>query len=549
MERIIKSYFLILLSLIFTGSAVSFAADTAVSQTAVPASSPTGAGAASAQQNNAPSAVNAATGPQNQTISMDLQDVNLKDVLKIFSMQSGMNFIASEAVQERKITLYLDKVPVQDAMNKLFKANNLSYEYDRSANLFIVKDWGKPRLETITKVFYLKYATVSTSVMRSEIDDIMEDTGTGSSTGSTSSSSSGGSSREDAAKEGGITNALKKLLSEYGSIVEDYRTNSLIVTDIPSRMQAIAQTIASLDVPAPQVLIEVEMLDVSKNTVDKLGFDFGTNPFTLIIPSSGPTKFFMGNLANRGAGISSPVDASGVPISAGSVSFGNTYSQLLDYLRTQTDTKYLARPRLLTLNNETAEIQISTNESIGVTGTSSSSSGGTTSESSGDPERAKTGVSLRVTPQINIETGEITMFLYPKVTEAVQGNALIVASKNYQFRDPEERSTKTTVRVKDGETVVIGGLIRNEFNQINSSLPFFSDIPILGAFFRHKDKTKDKERELLVFITPHILKEATVEFAQTNKTVLPDREQNTAAGFNRQSAVSSSLNTFDKNNR
>jgi len=541
MERIIKSYFLILLSLIFTGSAVSFAADTVVSQTAVPASSPTGAGSASAQQNNAPSAVNAATGPQNQTISMDLQDVNLKDVLKIFSMQSGMNFIASEAVQERKITLYLDKVPVQDAMNKLFKANNLSYEYDRSANLFIVKDWGKPRLETITKVFYLKYATVSTSVMRSEIDDIMEDTGTGSSTGSTSSSSSGGSSREDAAKEGGITNALKKLLSEYGSIVEDYRTNSLIVTDIPSRMQAIAQTIASLDVPAPQVLIEVEMLDVSKNTVDKLGFDFGTNPFTLIIPSSGPTKFFMGNLADRGKGIADATQ--------GTVSFGRTYSQLLDYLRTQTDTKYLARPRLLTLNNETAEIQISSNESIGVTGTSSSTSGGTTSESSGDPERTKTGVSLRVTPQINIETGEITMFLYPKVTEATAGNTLTVAGKTYQFRDPEERSTKTTVRVKDGETVVIGGLIRNEFNQINSSLPFFSDIPILGAFFRHKDKTKDKERELLVFITPHILKEATVEFAQTNKAVLPDREQNTAAGFNRQSAVSSSLNTFDKNNR
>ncbi|MFA5320186.1 MAG: hypothetical protein WC418_03290, partial [Candidatus Omnitrophota bacterium] len=171
MERIIKSYFLILLSLMLSGGTVTFAADTAVSQTAVQ-SQPAQAGSGPAASNG---------GQQNQTISMDLQDVNLKDVLKIFSMQSGMNFIASEAVQERKITLYLDKVPVQDAMNKLFKANNLSYEYDRSANLFIVKDWGKPRLETITKVFYLKYATVSTSVMRSEIEDIMEDTGTSSS--------------------------------------------------------------------------------------------------------------------------------------------------------------------------------------------------------------------------------------------------------------------------------------------------------------------------------------------------------------------------------
>lgn len=534
MGRIIAFCFPALFSLLFVCNSVSFAADSD--------------GAAAQQQSGE-------GGQQNLTVSMDLQDVNLKDVLKIFSMQSGMNFIASEVVQDRKITLYLDKVPVQDAMNKIFKANNLSYEYDRSANLFIVKDWGKPSLETVTKVFYLKYATVGLSVMRSEIDDIMEDTGVDSSSGSGGGSS--GSSREDAAKEGGITNAVKKLLSEHGSIVEDYRTNSLIITDIPSRMQAIAQTIASLDVPAPQVLIEVEMLDVSKNTVDKMGFNFGTNPFTLIIPSSGPTKFFMGNLANRGAGISSPLDGSdiistagdGVPISAGSVIFGRTYSQLLDYLRTQTDTKYLARPRIITLNNETAEIQISSNESIGVTGTSSSSSGGTTTESTGDPERTRTGVSLRVTPQINIDTGEITMFLYPKVTEAAAGNPLTVAGKTYQFRDPEERSTKTTVRVKDGETVVIGGLIRSEFNQSNSSLPFFSDIPIIGAFFRHKDKAKDKDRELLVFITPHILKEATVEFSQTNKAVLPDREQNTAAGYNRQSAVSSSLNAFDNNSR
>ena len=142
------------------------------------------------------------------------------------------------------------------------------------------------------------------------------------------------------------------------------------------------------------------------------------------------------------------------------------------------------------------------------------------------------------------------MFINPKVTEARIGNTLSIGnSGNYTFRDPEERSTKTTVRVKDGETVVIGGLIRNELSQVNSSLPILSDIPILGALFRHKDKTKDLERELLVFITPHILKEGNVEFAQTNKAVLPDREQNSAAGFNRQSAVNSSLNTFDRNSR
>ncbi|TRZ95936.1 hypothetical protein D4R78_02235, partial [bacterium] len=90
------------------------------------------------------------------TISMDLQDASLKDILKLLSQQSGLNFIASKAVQDRDITLYMDNVPIKEAMDKLFSANNLSYELDKKANIFIVKDWGEPQIETITKVFPLK---------------------------------------------------------------------------------------------------------------------------------------------------------------------------------------------------------------------------------------------------------------------------------------------------------------------------------------------------------------------------------------------------------
>ena len=104
-----------------------------------------------------PAAEQSPFGDSNVAISMDFQDANLKDVVKILSIQSGLNFIASEAVQDRKITLFLDKVPIKETMDKLFKANNLTYELDKEAKIFIVKDWGKPEIETITKVFYLKY--------------------------------------------------------------------------------------------------------------------------------------------------------------------------------------------------------------------------------------------------------------------------------------------------------------------------------------------------------------------------------------------------------
>ncbi len=401
-------------------------------------------------------------------ISMDFQDASLKDVLKVLSIQSGLNFIASEAVEARRITLYMDKVPVKDVMDKLFKANNLEYQLDKNSNIFVVKDLGEPQVETVTKVFYLKYCSVSSSRLISEVtSNLSASSASTSSSSSTISSSS--VSTSGGTQESGIAAAVNKILSKDGTVVEDYRTNSLIVNDTAIRMPLIAQTIAAIDVAVPQVLIEVEMLDVSKNLVDKLGFEFSNNPITLILPGGFIHKgadFFLGTLARK----KNNIDSSGV---SGSVVLGSTFGQLLDFLRSQTDTKYLARPRLLTLNNETAEIKITTQESIGVTTTTEAS----TSTTAAAPERFETGVSLRVTPQVNSETGEITMFIYPEVSEATAGNTLTSGDQAYTFRDPEVRSTKSIVRIKDGETVIIGGLIRNEFTQVVKKNPYFRRYP------------------------------------------------------------------------
>jgi type IV pilus assembly protein PilQ len=460
------------------------------------------------------------------TISMDFQDASLKDIMKILSIQSGMNFIASEAVEDRKITLYFDKVPLEEVMGKLFKANNLSYDLDPDSNIFIVKDWGKPQMETITKIFYLKYATVSSSSLKEEMSSQISSSAT-----SSSSSSSG---KWKAETDVGITQAVKKNLTANGSIIEDYRTNSLIVTDIPSRMPIIERLIASLDLPIPQVLLEVEMLDVSKNMVDKLGFNFSDNPFTMIFGSRAGSEFFIGNLAKKGLDLAD----SGV---AGYTLFGRTYAQLLDFLRTRTDTKTLARPRLLTLNNETAEIKIETDE---VTGRTKSTSGETTQMITYEAERSPTGVSLRITPQINLDTGEITMFLYPSLKEA--SDSTIKDEDGQPYKNVEERGTKSLVKVKNGDTVIIGGLIRSEYYETIAKLPILGDIPIMGALFRHKNKTKDKERELLVFITPHIIKDTTTGFASAKKAKIPAREQNMGSALGRQTAINSSLSNFEK---
>jgi type II secretory pathway component GspD/PulD (secretin) len=369
---------------------------------------------------------------------------------------------------------------------------------------------------------------VSTSDLLKEKNDNLGSTTTGSTT--TGSTTTGGD----------IVASIKEILTTNGKISEDKRTNSLIITDIPSRFPIIEKVLARLDVPQPQIMLEVEMLDVSKNLVDSLGFEFSSNPITLIMPGNFMRRgadFFLGTYTKRGLDITSST-------SAGAVILGKTFGQALDFLRTQTDTKYLARPRLLTLNNETAEIKIATQESVGIS-TTTSETGGTTT----NVERVETGVTLRVTPQVNVDTGEITMFLYPKVSEATGGNTITQGSNSYVYRDPEERSTKTMVRIKDGETVIVGGLIRNEFQQVTKKLPILGDLPIIGALFRHKGSTNDKnkERELLVFITPHILKDAYIELAQTKKGMLPEREQDALPAADRGKAINANLNSFEKN--
>jgi type IV pilus assembly protein PilQ len=477
------------------------------------------------------------------TISLDLQNASLKDVLKIFSVQSGLNFISSESVQDRAITLYLDKVPVKEAMEKLFKANNLAYDLEKDSNIFIVKDLGKPQIETLTKVFYLKHATVSSSSLKEEMAAQMRASSTTDET--TGSAGAGGAATSASTTTGkwateddtGITKVIKKLLSEYGSLVEDFRTNSLIVTDVPSRMPIIAQTIAALDVPIPQVMLEVEMLDVSKNAVDKLGFEFGQTPFTAVL--TGGTLGLGFPFHSWARTYTDPDTARG---NLAVNTSPNTYQVQLDFLKTQTDTKYLARPRILTLNNETAEIKITTDEAVGEKKSVSGEAGSTTTTT--EAERYETGVSLRVTPQINPETGEITMFIVPKASQASASG--ITSSTGVKFFNPETRTTKSIVRVKDGETIIVGGLIRNDTTEEFRKLPILGDLPVLGALFRHVNREPNRERELLVFITPHIIKEPGMELARANKMRLPEREQSPVSGFERQLAIGASLNNFEK---
>ncbi|NQT95899.1 MAG: hypothetical protein HQ572_05555 [Candidatus Omnitrophica bacterium] len=423
-------------------------------------------------------------------ISMDFQEAALKDVLKVFSQQAGLNFVATTTIESKQITLYLDGVTVQDALNSIMEANNLTYDQAEGSNVFVVKESGRAKINLITKVYTLGFARLS----------------------ETSNEGSGTTQVSD------IKSILENLLSKgedggtLGSIVVDKRTNSIIVTSIPDDFVAIEETIKKLDAITPQALIEAEIVEIQTSSLKRLGLEWGGTDGTFV-RFSGPTRIthfpfirnknpFGRSLIGDVASTSTESESSGgttetTTEAAQSSTLGtlslSEFSIVLKALETMGEARYLAKPRIMALNNETAEINITADTTIGVTKTSVTDTGEVIEEA----ERTETGVSLKVTPTINSQ-GYITMTLEPSVSRAVQSPLFT------NFADPAKRSAKTTIMVRDGQTIAIGGLLKTDEEEDNRATPGLSRIPFFGKLFK-RDKVAKVETELIIFITAHAI--------------------------------------------
>jgi type IV pilus secretin PilQ/predicted competence protein len=410
-------------------------------------------------------------------ISMDFQDANLKTVLKIFSQQSGMNFIASQNVQDRTVTVYFDNVKVEDALNYIMNANNLAYEQEPGTNIFIVKETGKPDIETITKIYELKYAQLSKP------------------SPSASSASNAFQSPDGTAvassDEAEIVSIVQSMLSKDGKVIADKRSNSLIIKDVPSQFPMIENLLTRLDIRTPQVMIKVEVLETTTKLIENLGINWQDGVFGVYTGPDHNTIWPMNNSLGRNNSTGEGIKTAGT--------FALSSTQATIYaLMNSSDTKILARPQVLTMNNELAKIQLTSKEVARSYNQTSTANNVTTSGIV--YEEKDTGVILEVTPQIS-KDGYITMNLKPSVTD-------LEASRYTDQYDTNTRSTETTVMIKDGETIVIGGLIKTKHSHGVKKVPFFGDLPLVGSAFRYKTKD-DTDRELVIFITPHIMKEAS----------------------------------------
>lgn len=426
--------------------------------------------------------------PGKELVSLEMKEVPLSTFLMAISEFSGINFLASHEIEKMTITLRVKDVPITSLLQQLMGLYALKIERVGD-NLFVIKK--KEEEEIVTKVFFLKYAVVPGAKIIEKTKSDVTLTETEEDVGSDEDKGEGGLSGK------GLFEALETVLSEKGVAICDPRTNSILVKDISSNMPNVEKVIATLDSPVPQIMISVDMLDVSKTVVDKLGIDW-SNPLITLSNWSRTTKFpFLGrDLAFWG-------DAE----RTGTLSTINVGGEgwALNFLRQFGDVKYLARPRVFTLNGEPAKISISTDEAIAVNTVFDENRVPVSEE----VERYKTGVLLEVTPLVNMATKEITVVVVPKLIETKPSKV----KGMYEYRDPEERGIKTVVRVPDGATIVLGGLIKHVVNDTKTRLP------LLGKWLKYVFGSEDNEsldRELLIFVTPKIWDPSQVLEDSTN---------------------------------
>ncbi len=454
-------------------------------------------------------------GADSAIVSMEFEGAALKDVLKVLSQQSGLNFVTSSDVEQKQVTVYFDHVPAGEALESIVTANGLVFE-KKGANVYMISapTASQDAVTLQTRVIRLKYLRASTSPLdvggdatikqlRSSESIMSFGTTVGeAAAGGTDSGNKKGDENKKGATvvlEKGIDQLVASLLSDNGKVAVDLASNCLIVTDTIDKLNQVEKVIAQIDVAPRQVMLQVHLMEVQKNVLDDQGIEWGGNNGALASFQGGSRTAawpFDEHIWKRFKGVEASQVTDPSTLTLGTLSAENLQA-VLHYLTTLNDTKILARPRVLTLNNEAANIRLVTNTATAKLDVMSSG-GAITTLQTGGAERTPVGVILKITPQIN-DDGTVGLFLEPSFT-TVAPSSFFPAD----FLDPTTRSIRTMARVKNNETLVLGGLVSSNNLKTTKKVPVLSGLPLVGKAFQY-EHTSTTDTELIIFITPHIV--------------------------------------------
>ncbi len=476
---------------------------------AQPASLP--AGAVAVAQPQAQPAVTVLSIQEKDTISLDIKGMDIVDVLKMLAVRSGLNLVIGKNVSGR-VTLFLKNVNTRDAFDILILANDLAYDSRGSIiNVMTQRDYelvygerfqDKKKAE-IVPLKYAKAAEIAKSLnqIKTTVGKIVVDESSNTlilidSPAKTAEMAAfvQKADREiqtrifslNYAKAEQLNTKIQEVITKgVGSIRIDERTNKIVVTDYPEKIDEVARIITAFDERTMQVLIDAQIIEVSPSDKFEMGIDWEywiRKHFmvTQALPLGTSNRLLLGT----------PADTPSNP--------GN-YKAILDLLRTIGDTKILSSPRIMALNNQEARILVGTKDAY-VTSTTSQS--GTTAVTSQTVNFVDVGIKLFVTPTISRE-GMVTMKIRPEISSA-ETRKLLSNGQETEIPIVTTSEAETTIVIKDGVTVIIGGLRKDSREKIVKKIPLIGDIPGLGFFFRSTSDSVTKS-DLVILLTPHII--------------------------------------------
>lgn len=367
-------------------------------------------------------------------VTLEFRDVSLKVIIEALARGTGVNFILDKDVRsEQKATLFVKSVSLEDAVDMLIQSNQLQKKVLNEHSVIIYPNTTNKLREyqdLVIRSFYLEYADPKT-----------------------------------------VAGMLKSMLG-IKQIQTDDRLPMIMIKDVPEIMVLAEKLIQSQDVAEPEVMLELEVIEFTRNRDLDLGVTWPTQ-FSVVGPDTGLTLDTLKNINSKGIGVKPNP----------SVIFEGR-----DF-----DVNTLANPRIRVKNREKAKIHIGDRVPII---TSNVSSNGVTSD---NVQYIDVGLKLEVEPTISLG-GDVSIKL----------NLDVSSAKQIQVNDKDvfqigTRSTSTQLRLADGETQILAGLINDSDSKNINKIPGLGDIPLLGRLFSNHGDKKTKT-EILLSITPHIIR-------------------------------------------
>lgn len=377
------------------------------------------------------------TASGNKKISVNLRDADISEVIKAIANAFKYNVLIDDSVKGKTVTVQLKDVNLEDALDQIMEFQGLSYQILGNT---IMVDTAKNVKET----------NKFKQVVRAALKYV------------------------DATQ---VKEYLKSIVSDENNIQIDKTTNEIIITDTSSQVRKVKKILEEIDQQPLQVMLEAKVVEVASRSLKELGFNWTAQA---VVESSSLKFTSATSIGSSGFGQSLTVD-SGTPISS-----------IINFLEKEGKATIIANPRIATLNNKTATLDVVDKLPYAV---KTISAGVETITMTYE----NVGVSLKITPQIN-DNDHITVNIKPKVSSLVE-----FTGPTNSFPRISSREVETLVRVKDGDTIVIGGLIKNEERTSVEKVPLLGYIPIIGFLFTN-EKKELASIEVVILVTPKILK-------------------------------------------